>query len=246
MIPGLKWIVAGIVIVVILAFAVVPSGISSGAPNGVMTIYMKDESTGQVFSAELEIGQPTNTMSVFKPVVSFHPLTVYGNQTVAVFDSDCYSFWVSVSFSYSGDKMTSFDSSQATFWASTAPGTGSIIVSQPMHTARQNILTVNYTGALPGPGVTMTIASPITEPFAIVVSQGTGTGPTSWWNKLPLLGSDLNGAKIHIGVSIDGTDINNKAVIGVIDAVLTIMTTPAPNGSISIAIDSMSAGVNPA
>jgi hypothetical protein len=186
-------------------------------------------------------------------VVSFHPLTVYGNQTVAVFDSDCYSFWVSVSFSYSGDKMTSFDSSQATFWASTAPGTGGVIVSQPMHTARQNILTVNYTGAgqggvseLPGPGVTMTIASPITEPFAIVVSQGTGSGPTSWWNKLPLLGSDLNGAKIHIGVSIDGTDINNKAVIGVIDAVLTIMTTPAPNGSISIAIDSMSAGVNPA
>ena len=242
MIPGLKWIVAGIVIVVILAFAVVPSGISSGAPNGVMTIYMKDESTGQVFSAELEIGQPTNTMSVFKPVVSFHPLTVYGNQSVAVFDADYYSFWVSVDFSYSGDKMTSFGSSRAVFSAKT--GDGTVIISDAMYDVRHTTLVVNYTAALPAPGQIMTIASPSSAPFVIVTTGGWSA--TSPWNNVPLRGFHLDGAKITIAVSVNGIDINNKAVVGTIDAVLSIATTQAPSGSIMVTIDSMSAGVDSA
>ena len=236
MIPGLKWIALGIVAIVILAIVLIPSGVSSGAPNGILTIYLKDESTGQVFSAELEIGQSTNTMSVFKPMTSFHPLTVSGNQTVAVFEQDMYSFWMSVDFSYRGDKMTSFDSSHAVFSAKT--GINIVIENEPMNAVGHTVLIVNYTGILPEPGQTMTIASPSNAPFKIVT-----TGP---YSSIPLRGFHLNGAKLTIAVSVNGIDINNKAVIGTMDAVLSIKTTAAPSGSISVSIDGMSAGVNPA
>ena len=246
MIPGLKWIAVGLVTIVILAIVLIPSGISSSRPNGLLTIYLKNDATGQEYKAELSLGQPTNTMSVFKPVVNFHPLTLYGNQTIPVVNLDRYSFRMSVDFSYGGTDITTFDSARADFYA--ICHTGLFVVTPTMYASttqsyKMTVLSVPYSSSLPAPGETLTINTSATDPFYKLMTGTIGQSSSADGNRL--VGADLNYLKISLEVLVYGTDINGKAVVGSMDALMTIRTTSGALGSISVTIDSMNASVTP-
>jgi len=259
-----------IAIVGILAFAlVIPSGVSSKAPQATIEVTITDLGTGGTIKAAAVVGEPTNTASVYKPVINFKPLSTF-EQTVDVFADHEYSISVKTIYKYSGTNIQSFENVTVYIFAQKS-------INGAENNMWNNEIIQKVTKAGSGDATKM----PYRLNFFYVgndiltsdpMTQGTttiGMNPSDPFTKLaptskasvgvsspifiggsinsllkPITGADLNGWTIHCKIFVGGVDMAGNFIIGMVEATLVLhANVTLAGGSISLSIDGMSANI---
>jgi hypothetical protein len=246
-------------VLLIAAYAMfIPSGIDDKKPMALITVSLTDTTDGSVLTADLNVGDPTNQLSVIKPMVQMKPLSAY-EQTVHVYSTHQYTLQIKAIFTYNGERIKSY--SNATF----------IVFAQKSINGAEycmyndEILTqVNSKGAGQGGDpvsselvrsdffftITDTIPSaPSTESVGMnpedpYYCYGKSTAGGALDTQL-LRGVDLDDWMIHCAIRVAGLGDGGEPVTGEVEAALQIHADVAESaGTISVSVDEMFANVN--
>ena len=249
-----KWLVIGAIVVVgMLAFIyLIPGGAVKGdQPQADITVFITDLTTGEQASAMVTVGEPSG-LSIVKPKAEFKPLAAWsGSQAVSIYPSHKYAIRAQVTFRYTGTNIASYQSAQAMFDA-TPSYSNFVMITQAQFTSMGGLsltnamckLTVTQTTGLTSPmTLSMTTDNIWVYQAAInVPGWKTATPTTTSWDYLT--GSHIGGTQINCKVIVRGTSPQGQSTSAEVDAVLYFKTTfLAEVGSISLSVDSMSAGV---
>jgi len=236
-----------------LAFMyVIPgSGVKADQPQAEITVFITDLTTGEQASALVTVGEPSG-LSFVKQKVEFKPLATWeGTQKVKIYFTHKYAVWAQITFKYTGTNIASYTSAQAMFDA-TPSGSQWVMMTQAQFNSMSGQyltnelckLTVTKTSGLTSP---MSISMDSTQPW---VYQGWINSPT-WKTANPsttswdyLTGGKIGGAQINCKVIVRGTSTMNIPAYAEVTAKLYFQTEfLAETGSISLSVDSMSAGI---
>lgn len=250
-----KWLLVGAIIVVgILAFAyLIPgSGIKDSEPQADITVFIEDLTTGDQASSLVTVGEPSG-LSFVKPKAEFKPLETWrGQQQVKVYPTHKYSVWAQVTFRYTGTNIGSYSSAQAFFDANTGTTTNVMITQNQYNTMSGQYLTNDLCRltVLQSSGLTspMTLKMDSTQPWVYQarindVGWKTSAPSTTSWDYLT--GLHLSGTQINCKVIVRGTSNQGQPAYAEVSAQLTLMIEfLEEGGTISLSVDSMSAGVS--
>ncbi len=247
-----RWMVIGALVIVgfLVMMYAIPSGIKGGEPQASITLFIEDLGTEGVASAQVVVGEPSNSMSFVKPSSGFQPLTSWsGSQTVTVYKDHVYAIWASVSFQYSGDKIKSYTNAYVDFLATRNSGQALFltqtqwdahfndIVDTTMAKYRVNPASVGM------PGVPVVVTMSASDAWTHIITNP--SKPASYGSPWTITGASLDGATLSAWVTVKGIALDDTTITATVDGVLTIHADfKEAGGTISISVDSMSAGVN--
>lgn len=246
-------------LVVFMGYALlIPQGVSGNKPMAMITVNLKDETSGNVVTANTNLGDPSNTLSVITPRVQMKPLTTY-NQTVQVESTHQYTLLLKAFFNYSGKSIKTYN--EASF---KVLGQKSINGQEYVMYTNAIINNVKTYGGGPSGGgsggatpraafffnSTQKIAAQPgsdsmgmdqADPF---YSYGTPTY-SGVLAPLVLTGAVLDMWVIHIEIKVSGTGLAGENVTGTVkgDLVLHASVTDTTAG-ISVSVNGMSATVS--
>ncbi len=250
-----KWMLVGAVLVVgILAFVyLMPgSGVKGDQPQAEITVFVTDLTTGEEASALVTVGEPSG-LSFVKQKVEFKPLATWeGTQDIQIYPSHKYSVRAQVTFKYTGTNIGSYSSARAMFDA-TPSYTNYVMITQTQFNSMGGLLltndmcrlTVTQSTGLTSP-MTLSMTTTDTWVYQATINSASWKTPspsTTSWDYLT--GLNLAGVTINCKVIVAGTSAQGVPATAEVTAKLYIRTTfLTETGSISLSIDSMSAGVN--
>jgi hypothetical protein len=249
-----KWMLIGAVIIVgILGFVyLMPgNGVKGDEPQAEITVFITDLTTGEQASALVTVGEPSG-LSFVKQKVEFKPLAAWsGTQDIQIYPSHKYAVRAQVTFRYTGTNIASYTSARASFDA-TPSYTNYVMITQAQYNSMGGQLltndmcrlTISQTSGLTSP---MTLSMTTTD---IWVYQAT-INSASWKTTSPsttswdyLTGLHLGGVTINCKVVVLGTSTQGVPATAEVTAKLYLRTTFLTEvGSITLSVDSMSAGV---
>ena len=249
-----KWMMIGAVIIVgILSFVyLMPgNGVKGDQPQAEITVFIMDLTTGEQASALVTVGEPSG-LSFVKQKVEFKPLATWeGTQNVQIYPHHKYAIRAQITFKYTGTNIASYTSARASFDATPA-GSQWVMMTQAQYNSMSGQyltndlcrLTVSQTSGLASP---MTLSMTTTD---IWVYQGfintpgwkTANPSTTSWDYLT--GLNIAGSIINAKVVVLGTSTQGVSTTAEVTAKLYFATTYLDEvGSISLSVDSMSAGI---
>ncbi len=243
-------------LVAVVAFAVlVPPGVDKSRPMAVVTIDLKDDTNGNVLTADTNLGDPSNTLSVITPTVQMRPLTTY-NQTVEVESTHHYSLALKAIFSYSGKYIKTYQ--DANFIVS-----GQKSINGQMYVLYTNAIISNVKAAgspisggsgvsnaafffngtnsiAPTPGTDSTGMDPMDPFYCFGTPTFSGVlAPTL------LLGSNLDMWVFHVKISVHGIGQTGANVTGTVSGELVLHASVIDTtAGITITVGGMSANVS--
>lgn len=243
----------------ILAFVlVIPSGVSNKAPQAQIEVVITDLNTSDMIHAAAVVGNPTNTVSVYKPVIKFEPLSTF-EQTVQVYSGHYYSIAVKAIYKYSGSNIKSFNN--ATVYIFAQKGIAGIEYGMYNNEIIQKVSLAGpgdptktpyrfnffYVGQeqIPSSAATETIGMNPDDPYTkyAPVSYDAVVGSASQLKAIT--GVDLDSWVFHCRIFVGATDMDGNIVVGQVTADLVLHASVTPSGgSISLSIDGMSANIN--
>jgi hypothetical protein len=242
-----------VIIVGILGFVyLMPgNGVKGDEPQAEITVFITDLTTGEQASALVTVGEPSG-LSFVKQKVEFKPLATWeGTQDIQIYPSHKYAIRAQVTFRYTGTNIGSYTSARASFDA-TPSQTNYVMITQTQFSSMGGQLLTNDLCRLTIPqssGLTspMTLSMTTTD---IWVYQAT-INSASWKTPSPsttswdyLTGLNLAGVTINCKVIVSGTSAQGIPATAEVTAKLYIRTAfLTETGSISLTVDSMSAGV---
>ena len=237
MIKNRTWLMVGAVAIVaiLLVVYVLPSGVSSDQPSANVGIFLKDLETGDVVSAEVVVGEPTNTFTTVMPTASFLPLSSYEG-TVDVYPHHAYAIWFSITFRYAGENIVNWDSAGILYSGKTALPNGVLLNSYIASKVTDGAASVEGVNAAMDSEY---LTSPITLTISDTFDQYIGYDST---DLKPILGTNLDGVTLDCDIRVDGTDVLDRPVVGLVSASLRISANVLDvSSSITITVDDMSA-----
>lgn len=262
-------IVAVVVVAVLMVGYVVPYGIEGDNPTASVGIYVQDiTEAGDIMNANVDIGQPSNTLALKRPDIPFRSLQTF-EQTLTVEATHQYVIWLDVTFDYVGERIATYEQVVVTVIAMSG---GNMLLNSQM-------LSEAGAGARGGNNNTLIISSGLpvgTPPFEYgmspsdpyigansVVSKTAGAyhvifgadqeavyEPGFAWLPDKLVspaGIGIEGIVIDCTVTIYGTANDGTKVIGTVTATLVlhadIGASEPSGGGISVTITDMGAGI---
>jgi len=254
----IRWIVVGVLIVAALVVValVIPYGLKAKEPQAKITVFLEDMGTGQTFSAQVTVGEPSNGLSMKKPAMVFKPLAAWeSNQTVKVYSTHQYKIWISVSVDYKGDKIKIYNKAEAAFMGRS--GTYYLLNDEIMCAPDIPDKMAVHVSQIPVTASPITIGMNSNDPFF-----GAGSIDGSDWamylsiygspqvhhepplNGVHFAGIGIEGISLECTINIYGTANDGTAQIGTVDAKLLLHAdTSASGGSVSVSVVGMSASV---
>lgn len=266
-----KILVGAIAVLIVAVFAfgfLIPYGIEASAPRATVQIYVQDvEENGDIMSASVDIGQPSNTLALKRPDISFKPLMAF-NQTVKVYPTHQYKIWVTVTFDYTGKDIKTYDRAEATILAKNG-----LMMLINTHILNTGGAPGGPTGATPARTVDsfklVSTVSPVgTPPIALGMDPADpyfgantieSTGVTMYkliygTPQAPQAPSDgsaggigIEGITIDCTVAVYGTANDGTAIVGTVTATLVLhadTSVGGTGGSISVSVTDMGAGIS--
>jgi hypothetical protein len=254
-----KLLTIGLVAAVILAaIGYVALGASGGgdvAGEATATIYVEDVGTGEVYSAEIDIGAPDlaeQAMLSFGDIrtTAFQPLAstpgdaggLPTKHIASVFKASTYKVWMTVSFTVNGENIDTVKKVEVKFYG-TAGATSSSTV--PDHLSSANRL---YSSLASSDSPVLTRTSGITVGKQVVISQAdtasmkfdkvnVGTGYVT------LTGDMVDCAYLNVDISVLAEDLNGNEVSASKHASLRLWVDAYGTSTLSVSIDDLNGGL---